>query len=269
MKNPLKQILALSAALFACAVSAFAQEAPAKIPNIQIDKVDFKQVSMPNADQKYKWGQTLIEFKVQPSADGYLSGSFLNNVKMTLTLMYKRTAASLSGDGMTSSRARGQKGKAAVEKAVEDAGGDASAKFTSYRASVRFAALKVGDGKKAYAFYIPGEIIERDKEVTSGNAKPAYYYIEFEYNDMVISPFDAAGKFRSKYMDCPNAASLGANFVINPNSKDAAQNFEMVRGWADATISDTKGLLVPAYLTPAGSGVVSGAPSVVREDVLQ
>ena len=86
---------------------------------------------------------------------------------------------------------------------------------------------------------------------------------------MVISPFDAAGKFRSKYMDCPNAASLGANFVINPNSKDAAQNFEMVRGWADATISDTKGLLVPAYLTPAGSGVVSGAPSVVREDVLQ
>lgn len=253
MKNSLRKFLVLLSALAISAVPAFSQEAPAKIPDIQVQKVDFKTVQMPNADPAYKWGQTKIEFKVN-AAPGYLAGSFLNNVKMRVTLVYDKTAASLASDGGTSSRARGSKGKAMVEKAVAEAGGGQGEAFTYYRASVTFAALKVNDGKKEFAFYIPGEIVERDKEKMPGNAKPKFYYLEFEYNDMVIAAFDASGKRRNNYID--------------PQIKQVS-DFEQLCNWADSAVSETKGLFLPVYLTPGGYNFVKAAPSVVRDEVQQ
>lgn len=253
MKNLLRKILILSSALAVCAVPVSAQEAPANVPDIQVQKVDFKTIQMPNADPSYKWGQTKIEFKVNPSA-GYLASSFLNNVKLRVTLVYEKTAASINSEGGTSSRARGSRGKAMVEKAVADAGGNLGDSFIYYRASVTFAALKVSDGKKEFAFYIPGEIVERDKEKMSGNAKPKFYYLEFEYNDMVIGPFDAAGKRRNNYIE---------------SKIQQVKDFEQLSNWADAAVSETKGLYLPTYLTPGGYGLLKAAPSVVREEVQQ
>lgn len=253
MKNPLRKFLVSLSAFAICVVSAIAQEAPAKVPDIQIQKVDFKTVQMPNADPSYKWAQTKVEFKVN-AAPGYLAGSFLNNVKLRVTLVYDKTAASLASEGGTSSRVRGSRGKAMVEKAVAEAGGGKGEAFTYYRASVTFAALKVNDGKKEFTFYIPGEIVERDKEKMSGNAKPKFYYVEFEYNDMVLSPFDASGKRRNNYID--------------PQIKQVA-DFEQLSGWADSAVSETKGLFLPLYLTPGGYNFVKATPSVVREEVQQ
>lgn len=253
MKNTLKKFLVLLSALAVCAVSALAQDASAKVPDIQVQKVDFKTVQMPNADPSYKWAQTKVEFKVN-AAPGYLAGSFLNNVKMRVTLVYDKTAASLASEGGTSSRARGSKGKAEVAKAIAEAGGGKGEAFTYYRAAVTFAALKVNDGKKEFTFYIPGEIVERDKEKMPGNAKPKFYYVEFEYNDMVIAPFDAAGKRRNNYID-PQIKVVG--------------DFEQLSNWADSAVSETKGLYLPAYLTPGGYNFVKAAPSVVRDEVQQ
>lgn len=253
MKNPLRKILVLLSALAVCIVPASAQEAPANVPDIQIQKVDFKTVQMPNADPSYKWAQTKVEFKVN-AGSGYLASSFLNNVKLRVTLVYDKTAASLASEGGTSSRARGSKGRAMVEKAVSEAGGSQGDAFTYYRAAVTFAALKVNDGKKEFTFYIPGEIVERDKEKMPGNAKPKFYYVEFEYNDMVIGPFDAAGKRRNNYID---------------SQIKQLKDFEQLSNWADSAVSETKGVYLPAYLTPGGYAFLKAAPSVVREEVQQ
>ena len=253
MKNPLRKILVLFSAFAALAVSAFAQDVAAKVPDIQVQKVDFKVVQMPNADPAYKWGQTKVEFKVNATKD-YLPSTFLNNVKLRVTLVYDKTAASLSSEGTPGSRARGSKGKAMVEKAVAESGGGQGDAYTYYRAAVTFAALKVNDGKKEFTFYIPGEIVERDKEKMPGNAKPKFYYIEFEYNDMVIGAFDAAGKRRANYID--------------PQIKEV-KHFEQLCNWADAAVSETKGIFLPAYLTPGGYGFLKAAPSVVRDEVQQ
>lgn len=253
MKNTLRKFFVLFSALAVCAVPAFAQEAQPKIPNIQIQKVDFKAVQMPNADPSYKWAQTKVEFKVNGNKD-FLAGTFLNNVKMRVTLVYEKTAASLMSEGGTSSRARGSRGKAMVEKAVAEAGGSRGDAYTYYRAAVTFAALKVNDGKKEFSFYVPGEIVERDKEKMSGNAKPKFYYVEFEYNDLVIAPFDAAGRLRNNYIDS-QIKQLG--------------DFEQLSNWADAAVSETKGLYLPAHLTPGGYSLMKAAPSVVRDEVQQ
>ncbi len=257
MRNSLKKNVA---AIFAFAVSsAFlcAQEAPAKVPSISIQKVDFKQVQMPNADPAYKWAQTMIDFKVDASKD-FAAGTFLNNVKMTLTLVYDKTAGSLE----TGSKSRGARGREEVRQAAAESGGTKASEHTSYRASVTFNALKVGDGKKQYAFYIPGEIVERDKEKMSGNAAPKYYYIEFEYDGMEIGAFDASGKKRQNYVDSPKASG---SYVIKQD-----KDFDEVRSWADAGVSNTRGILVPLHWAP-GFGVLplKSCPSIVRPEVQQ
>lgn len=254
MKNPLSKIFALLSALAVLAAPVFAQEVSPKVPDIQVQKVDFKTVGMPNADPAYKWAQTKVEFKVNPNKD-FLAGSFLNNVKIRVTLAYEKSAASLmSADGSTG-RSRGSRGDAAVKKAAEEAGGGLGESFTFYRAAVTFAALKVNDGKKEITFYIPGEIVERDKEKMSGQAKPKFYYVEFEYNDMVIAPFDAQEKLRPNYID---------------NKIKLVKDFEQLSSWADSAVSETKGLLLPLYLTPGAGAMKSGAtPSIVREEVQQ
>lgn len=253
MKNTLRKFLVLFSALAVCAVPVSAQDAQPTPPNIQVQKVDFKAVQMPNADPSYKWAQTRVEFKVN-AAQGYLPSSFLNNVRLRVTLVYDKTAASLASEGGTSSRARGSRGKAMVQKSIAESGGGEGDAFTYYRASVMFAALKVNDGKKEFTFYIPGEIVERDKEKMSGNAKPKFYYVEFEYNDMVIGPFDAAGTRRNNYID--------------PQIK-LPEDFEKLSNWADAAVSETKGLYLPAHLTPGGYGLMKAAPSIVRDEVQQ
>lgn len=254
MKNPLFKVLALLSALTMLATSAFAQEVTPKVPAIQVQKVDFKTIQMPNADPKYKWAQTRVEFKVNPSKD-FLPSSFLNNVQMRITLVYEKTAASLTNADGSTGRARGSRGAAAVKKAAEEAGGGQGESYTYYRATVKFAALEVNGGKKEYSFYIPGEIVERDKEHMSGQAKPAFYYIEFEYNDMVIAPFDAEGKPRANYID---------------NKIKMAKDFDQLSSWADSAVSETKGLLLPLYLSPGAGVLKSGAsPSVIRDEVQQ
>ncbi len=257
MKNPLKTTMVALAALVASAAIVSAQEEPpAKVPTITVQKVDFKTVQMPNADPSYKWAQTMIDFKVDPTSD-FAPGTFLNDVKMTLTLVYDKTATSLGG-----TRARGNRGKEEVNKASTEAGGTEATKLTSYRASVSFNALKVSDGKKQYAFYIPGEIVERDKEKMVGTAKPKYYFIEFEYDGMEIGAFDAQGKKRPNYVDSPTATG---NYII----KQAA-DFETVRGWADAGVSETRGQLIPYHWVPGfGQLKIGVVPSVARPEIQQ
>ena len=257
MKNPLIKCLALFAAFASASFFAFAQDAAGssadkeKIPAIRVQKVDFKQVAAPvPGSDKYKWGQTLVDFVVDPNPS-FDSTQWLNNVNMTLTLVYKKTARSLGGK-------RGSQGKDTLDKAAADAGSE-SAKYTSYRAKVTFASMKVSDGKKQIAFYIPGEILERDKEVMTGTAKPLWYYIEFEYDGLVLAPFDAQGKVRPNYVDSPAASG---SLVI----KQAA-DLEKVREWADSGVADTKGQLIPMQLLPGQFKFV--CPYIVRDDVQQ
>ncbi len=258
MKSTLKSSIVALVAVAVSAAFVSAQETEPKVPNIAIQKVDFKTIAMPNADPSYpKWAQTVIDFKVNPSKD-YQPQAFLNNVKMTLTLLYDKTAA--AGEGV--SKARGAKGKEIVEKEAKEAGGTGAAKHTTYRASVTFASLKIGDGKKQYAFYIPGEIVDRDKEKMSGSAKPKYYYIEFEYDGMVIGAYSAKGERRPNYMDCPTAT--GNDIVKKP------EDFDQVCEWADAGAFETRGLLIPLHWAPGfGQLKIGSVPSIVRPEVQQ
>ena len=66
--------------------------------------------------------------------------------------------------------------------------------------------------------------------------------------------FDAAGKRRANYIDA---------------QIKEVKHFEQLCNWADAAVSETKGLFLPAYLTPGGYGFLKAAPSVVRDEVQQ
>ena len=249
--------MTVSAMMLAGTCIGFAQDAETeeqvKIPNIGSVNMKWSTGTMPNTSPQYKWGCTTVEFAALPNAD-FPAGSFLTNLKCTLTLVYKKSAAS-----MGATKARGAKGKEIVAVAKKEQGDVRSADYTTYRATVTFAAVEVSGGKQAIQFYIPGEILKRDKEHMSGQAKPEFAYVEFNYGDLTIDPFDKSGKLRQGFLD---GGSIAKNIK-------KLSDFEILTNEiADPGAPETKGLLLPYYLTPGASGL-KNTPSIVRQEVEQ
>lgn len=256
MKNPLKKCFITLCAFSALAVSLFAQDVQERVPHFEIKKVDFKTTQVEASDAAKPWGRTQIDFRVLPGplggstgAPGFNQNDWLTGVKITLTLVYKKTAAAYDG-----SRARGAKAEAKIDK-LEKEEGSKWAKYVYYRASTKFVALKVGDSQRSVSFFLPGEIIERDKLI--GRAEPEYYYVEFEYNGNKIPLLDGKSNPTLKN-SMPPVTKIAKSRV----------EFDEFLGTADSSVSDTKGLLLSQQYVPF-SAWPKNSSTIVRSEVEQ
>ncbi|MCR5183599.1 MAG: hypothetical protein K6B46_02730 [Opitutales bacterium] len=251
-----KIICTLTAVAILLAGTAFAfsqEEGKEKIPNIGQVNMKWSTGTPTGFNPQYKWGCTTVEFAALPNAD-FQAGSWLTNLKCTLTLVYKKSAASMSA-----TKARGSKGKEAVAAAKKEQGDVKSADYTTYRATVTFAAVEVSGSKNAIQFFIPGEILKRDKEHMSGQAKPEFAYVEFSYGDLAIGAFDKDGKLRQGFLDGGATAKKISKL----------SDFEILTDEiADPGAPETRGLLLPYYMVP-GALPLKNTPSVVRSEIEQ
>lgn len=261
MNIPLKKyLLAALAVVVACVPAAFAQDAK-KPPLIEVEKVDFKTEKMPYYDQSLKWAMTEVRFRVKPYAPTYVQDAYLNNVKMTLTLVYPKSLGAVTG-GRASGSAEAR--EAALDAASEEAG--SNAKYSYYRAEVSLAPLKIGGSSRYLRFFVPGEIVDREvrgggeaARYWSGSAKPMAYWVSFTYDGEDVPLYKPDGKLMFP-------ASIGgmASWARNMTKT----NFERFSSEADSAASETKGLLMPQIYLPYQVWP-KDTPTILREEIQQ
>lgn len=261
MNIPLKKyLLAALAVVVSFAPAVFAQDAK-KPPLIEVEKVDFKTEKMPYYDQSQKWAMTEVRFRVKPYAPTYIQDAYLNNVKMTLTLVYPKSLGAVTGGRVTGSA---EQREAALEAASEEVG--SNAKFSYYRATVAFAGLKIGGASRYVRFFIPGEVVEREirgggeaARYWSGSAKPMAYWVSFSYDGTEVPLYKPDGKLMFP-MSVGGAAPWARNMT--------KANFEKFSSDADSSVSDTKGLLMPQTYLPYNVWP-KDSPTILREEIQQ
>lgn len=261
MNIPLKKyLLAALAVVVACVPAAFAQDAK-KPPLIEVEKVDFKTEKMPYYDQSLKWAMSEVRFRVKPYAPTYVQDAYLNNVKMTLTLVYPKSLGAVTG-GRVSGSAEAR--EAALDAASEEAG--SNAKYSYYRAEVSLAPLKIGGSSRYLRFFVPGEIVDREvrgggeaARYWSGSAKPMAYWVSFTYDGEDVPLYKPDGKLMFP-------ASIGgmASWARNMTKT----NFEKFSSEADSAASETKGLLMPQIYLPYQVWP-KDTPTILREEIQQ
>lgn len=262
MHNPLKKsFVAILAFVATLMPSVFAQEAKPQ-PLIEVEKVDFTTGNVPHFDQQLKWGMSEIRFRAKPYGQAYQQNSFLNDVKVTLTLVYPKSLVSISG-----ARAKGSSAQRAadLETASENAGN--SAKFSYYRATVSLVGLKIDNKSRYLRFFIPGEIVDREilgggaaAKAWTGSAKPLVYWVSFTCNGEEVPLYKADGKLMFR-----NAIG-GTEAYANNMAKET---FEKFRSEASGAVSDTKGLLIPQTYMPYEVWPKKDSPTILREEIQQ
>lgn len=261
MKSIVKTCVLAAVAFFAAISSATAQDAK-QPPYIDVEKVDFNAISMPYSSPQQKWAMSEIKFRVKQTT-AFPQNSFLKNVKLTLTLVYPQTPESLADARVIGTR---EERDAATNAAREETG--TTAKFSYYRASMTFAALKVGDTSRYVRFFIPGEIVDREshsKDASaqrswSGRAHPLVYWVEFTYNGETVPLYKADGRLLSRF-------SIGGTESYANNMKKEV--FEKFQDEATGAVAATKGLLVPQTYVPYQVWPVKDSPTILRDEIQQ
>lgn len=261
MHNPLKKsFVAILAFVATLAPVVFAQDAKSP-PLIEVEKVDFTTGKVPHFDQKLNWGWTEVRFRAKPYGQ-YPQDTFLNDVKVTLTLVYPKSLASISGE-----RAKGSAAQRAAEidAASENAGN--SAKFSYYRATVSLVGLKVDNKSRYLRFFVPGEIVDREirgggngAKSWTGSAKPLVYWVSFTCNGEEVPLYNKDGKLMFR-----NAIGGTESYANNM----AKSTFEKFQSEASGSVSDTKGLLIPQTYMPYEVWPTKDSPAILREEIQQ
>jgi len=154
------------------------------------------------------WLEVDVELLAKPGGRAN-AGEFVNRVRATLTVAFEATDA------------RGLK------------------KNTFYRTSVEAIAIE-GGARSSLRFYLPPEVVKRDKLRTDAD----YYVVELE----------AAGEPQP-------AAKPSASQKFT--SLDSVKNF-LTKAQTDAVLND--GLLMPQYLTPFAGDPQKPTPTLLRRE---
>jgi len=174
---------------------------------LEVGDVKFGTVRASSGDT---WMEVLVEVSARPGGKA-AAGDFLDQVRVTLNL------ATEFGEG-------------AVKK------------MNLYRASVEAVALE-GGAKSVFRFYLPPEVVKRDR-LTSGEAGK-YFLIEFEVGGKPVASV-VKGSFTAKFAD----PGMRRQFMSRITS-DASRN---------------DGVLVPQHLSPFATDAQRRAPSVIRRE---
>lgn len=265
MKKTLKKCLfAALAFAVSLAPSVFAQDASewAEIPFINVKNV--KHTVVPVQGYTGKWACTTVELKAEASKwqSKFKMNDWINNLKVTLTLAYPKTATSFSG---VKARGTQEERAGALKDAEEAVGANSDAKYTYYRAAVTLVGLQVGSGGSSFvSFYIPSEIVDRESKLSnamSGQAKPEFYLVEFSYKGNALPVCDPKGGLLS-------SKALGFNGARPSNMKSPADFVKWLHDNADGSVGDTKGLLIP-YVNLPYVNWPKNAPAVIFENIEQ
>ena len=210
----ISSILVFSPLLALAAAPMPAQAQPASVINGSAEQVDLIEVTeVKFLGAKILSGDTWLEMSVEVAAKPggrSISGEFVDKVRVTLNLGLE------SGEG-------------------------AAKKWAFYRSSAEAVSLE-GGAKAIFRFYLPPEVLKRDR-VSLGEA-----------NKLYVVELEAAGK--------PVQTSR-AGVSAKITSEDARRVF-LSRVVAEG--SRNEGVLVPQYLSPFAHDAQRRAPSVVRRD---
>ncbi len=182
------------------------QGASAEGDHIEVVGVKFGPARSPLGDT---WLEAEIEVIARPGGRAVM-GEFVDNVRVILNLGLE------VGDG-------------------------ASKKAVLYRASAEAVSLE-GGAKSVFRFYLPPEVVKRDR-LPSGDAGK-HYVVEFEVGGRPIPPMK--GSASAKQMN-----------------DDARRN---LLGKAASEGARNEGVLVPQHLSPFALDSQRRSPSIVRRD---
>lgn len=212
MKIPSILVLLPLAIVSTASIPMAAQPAPAAAPTqagapVEVADVKFTGIRSQSGDT---WLEASVEVNVKPGGRS-VSGEFIDHVRVTFNL-----GVDLASEGAAKKRAY-------------------------YRSSVEAVALE-GGSKAAFRFYLPPELVKRDKLSLNDTAK--YYVIELEVDGKPIPP-------------------ARVNFSSAIKSEDSAKNFLSL---VSSEGSMNEGVLIPQHLSPFAYDSQRRAPSVLRRE---
>ena len=183
--KPFVSPLQCSLALLALTVLPLRAQTAVTEKDIEVSNVHFNMVPPPaGSTTKTGWCQVDVEVNVKPGAATQATHSFLNRVKVTLSLAFH-------------------------DPTEKDA-----LKFSYYRASAEVVALEVG--RSNLRFYLPGEIIKRDS--LAGEAK--YYAVELAVGGKAIPMKKGNGYSEASLPDLEHVQ----NFLTKAGAESAAND---------------------------------------------
>lgn len=218
MKIP--SVLVLFPVLVAAAapIRLIAQPAPAPavpaegIAQVDVTDVKFAGVRSPSGET---WLEATVEVNAKPGGR-MAAGEFVDHVRVTLNL-----GIDVSGEGTAK-------------------------RHSFYRASAEAVALE-GGSKSVFRFYLPPEVVRRDKITVGDSGK--FYFVELE----------VAGKQLP-----PGRGNASPTFKKNESIKsESVQNF---LGSVSSEGGQNLGVLIPQHLSPFASDSQRRAPSMVRRE---
>ncbi len=172
---------------------------------IEVGEVKFTGVRAPSGDT---WLEALVEVAVRPGGKS-AAGDFIDNVRVTLNL--------------------------GIE--IGDA---ASKKFHYYRASAE--AVSLEGGKAAFRFYLPPEIVKRDRLTAGDTGK--HFVVECEIAGRQLPPLRGGASAKA-------SSEAGRRSLLSQVTAEGARN---------------EGVLVPQHLSPFASDSQRRGPSIVRRE---
>ncbi len=214
MKIPSPLVLLPLLASTAVPIGVFAQPAPAAVAPAEVGEhhVEVTDVKFVSARSVLgdNWLEVLVEVTARPGGKAVM-GEFVDNVRVVLNLGFEL------GDGP-------------------------SKKWSFYRASAEAASLE-GGVKSVFRFYLPPEVVKRDRLVAGETGK--HFLVEFEVGGRPIPPM--RGSASAKVAD-PDKRGV----FLSKVSAEGARN---------------EGVLVPQHLSPFALDSQRRAPSIVRREV--
>jgi hypothetical protein len=174
--------------------------------HVEITGVKFAAARSPLGDT---WLETEVEVTARPGGRAVM-GEFVDNVRVILNLGFE------IGDG-------------------------GSKKWAFYRANVEAVTLE-GGVKSVFRFYLPPEVVKRDRLPSGDSGK--HYVIEFEVGGRPIPPMkgSASAKFASEEL---------RRVLLGKVAAEGTRN---------------EGVLVPQHLSPFALDSQRRSPSIVRRD---
>lgn len=209
MKIPSILVLLPLATVSVVSLPLIAQPAPATAPAEAVALAEVTAVNFGGARWgSDNWFEAEVDVTAKPGGRA-VSGQFVDRVRVTLNLSIE---------------------------SLDDKG---AKRMSFYRSSVEAITLE-GGGKSTFRFYIPPEVVSRDK------LKPdvKYYSVELE----------AGGKVQP-----PSRASASNDF----KSADSLRNFHSK---VTSEAGPNEGILVPQHLSPFAYDSQRRAPSVLRRE---
>ncbi|MBC8008729.1 MAG: hypothetical protein H7067_01370 [Burkholderiales bacterium] len=196
--------------VFGSSLRVAAQGAPVSTETVSAVQIEVASVKFGSARADGGgdyWMESIIELNVKPGGR-QVSGEFLNRVRVTLNL-----GCTLGGAG--------------AEKT-----------YSFYKASGEMIAVE--GGKAFVRFYLPPEVVKRDKL----RGDPEFYLVELE------------------------VAGESQKITLNNTSKgiNAAETLASFKGKISSEAAANEGVLMPQYLTPFASDSRRPSPTFLRRE---